>query len=59
MTESKSLEFRAEFFNVFNHAQFYGAGTVSGYFDGGPSSFGGAFGAASPRIGQGGVKFIF
>ncbi len=59
LTESKSLEFRAEFFNVFNHAQFYGAGTVSGYFDAGPSSFGGAFGAASPRIGQGGVKFIF
>jgi hypothetical protein len=59
LTESKSLEFRAEFFNVFNHAQFYGSGTVNGYFDAGPSSFGGVFGAAAPRIGQIGGKFYF
>src|SRR6516162_7878077 len=30
ITESKSLEFRLEGFNVFNHAQFYGAGSVDG-----------------------------
>ena len=59
LTESKSLEFRAEFFNVFNHAQFYGSSTVDGYFDSGPSGFGGVFGAASPRIGQLGAKFYF
>ena len=59
LTESKSLEFRAEFFNVFNHAQFYGSGTVNGYFNSGPSGFGGVFGAAAPRIGQFGAKFYF
>ena len=59
LTESKSLEFRAEFFNIFNHAQFYGPFNVDGYFDSGPSSFGGVFGAASPRIGQIGAKFYF
>jgi hypothetical protein len=34
LTESKSLEFRLETFNAFNHAQFYGANSVSlaGYF---------------------------
>jgi hypothetical protein len=59
LTESKSLEFRAEFFNAFNHAQFYGSGTVNGYFDSGPSGFGGVFGAAGPRVGQLGAKFYF
>ena len=58
LTESKSLEFRAEFFNAFNHAQFYGPFNVYGDFNEGPSSFGGV-GAASPRIGQVGVKLIF
>jgi hypothetical protein len=57
------LEFRAEFFNVFNHAQWYGAGNGNqgpvGFFDAGPSTFGGVFGAASPRIGQIGAKFYF
>jgi hypothetical protein len=59
LTESKYLEFRAEFFNAFNHAQFYGSGTVNGYFDAGPGAFGGVFGAASQRIGQIGGKFYF
>jgi len=60
LTESKRLEFRAEFFNVFNHAQFYGNNNVSGFFDSGPSSFGGVFGSSySPRIGQLGAKFYF
>jgi hypothetical protein len=30
VTESKSFEFRLEGFNVFNHAQFYGAASVDG-----------------------------
>ena len=59
LTESKSLEFRAELFNAFNHAQFYGPGTVNGYFDSGPGGFGGVFGAAAPRIAQLGGKFYF
>ncbi len=59
LTESKSLEFRAEFFNAFNHAQFYGNNNVNGYFDSGLSGFGGVFGAAGYRIGQLGAKFYF
>lgn len=59
LTESKSLEIRAEFFNVFNHAQFYGPFSPDGYINDGPGSFGGVFGAASPRIGQLAAKFYF
>jgi hypothetical protein len=58
-TESKSLEFRAEFFNVFNHAQFYGPFAVDGNFSDGPGSFGTITNAADPRIGQLGIKFMF
>lgn len=58
-TESKSLEFRAEFFNVFNHAQFYGIGVVDGNFNDGAGSFGMVNRAADPRIGQLGIKFTF
>lgn len=53
-TESKSLEFRAEFFNVFNHAQFF---TPSGLINGG--SFGVVTNARDPRIGQLALKFLF
>ena len=59
LTESKSLEFRAELFNAFNHAQFYGSGAVNGYFDSGPGGFGAVGGAAAPRIAQLGGKFYF
>jgi Carboxypeptidase regulatory-like domain len=59
LTESKSLEFRAELFNAFNHAQFYGANTVDGYYNDGPGSFGMVFNASAPRIAQMGVKFMF
>jgi hypothetical protein len=60
VTESKRLEFRAEFFNIFNHAQFYGNNNVQGFYDSGPSQFGGVFGSSySPRIGQLGGKFYF
>jgi len=60
-TESKSLQFRAEFFNAWNHAQF-----SSGGLGGGPqgqisnnSTFGFVTGANPPRIGQVAMKFFF
>jgi hypothetical protein len=53
-TESKSLEFRVEFFNIFNHAQF---ATPSGLINGG--SFGVVTNANDPRIGQVAAKFHF
>ena len=59
LTEAKRLEFRGEFFNIFNHAQFYGSNSVDGNFNDGPSSFGGVFSAAAPRIGQLAVKLMF
>jgi hypothetical protein len=54
LTESKSLEFRAEFFNIFNHANF---NNPEGEFL--DSTFGLVTSAQSPRIGQLAVKFIF
>ena len=53
ITERANLEFRAEFFNVFNHAQFNG---VTGDILGG---FGSVTGARDPRIGQVALKFSF
>jgi hypothetical protein len=55
ITEGTSLEFRAEFFDVFNHAQFL---NPSGDY-GALSNFGVVTGARSPRIGQGALKFVF
>lgn len=65
-TESKSLEFRAEAFNIFNHAQFF---NPDGTFDDGFPQFvngqnvGGTFGlvnsARAPRILQLALKFLF
>jgi len=54
LTESKTLQLRAEFFNAFNHAQF---GNPSGNISSG--AFGLVTGAASPRIGQVALKLIF
>ena len=51
LTESKSLLFRVEAFNVFNHAQFNGPTAVDG--DIGSSTFGNVISAAPPRILQG------
>src|SRR5438128_206462 len=54
LTESKKLEFRAEFFNIFNHANFQlPQGDIIN------SSFGFVTSASSPRIGQLAVKFLF
>lgn len=57
--EAMSAEFRAEFFNAFNHAQFYGEYTVDGNFDDGPGSFGVVGGDNGGRVGQLAVKFNF
>lgn len=52
-----SLQFRAEFFNVFNHAQFSAVPTVAGNFN--ATGFGQASAADDPRIGQLALKFQF
>ena len=52
--ESMALEFRAEFFNVFNHAQFNNPG---GNYNSG--TFGLITSAKAPRIGQLGLKFLW
>jgi len=57
LTEAKALLFRVEAFNVFNHTQFNGPGSVDGNI--GSSTFGAAIGAAPPRILQGELKFNF
>jgi hypothetical protein len=57
LTESKSVLFRVEAFNVFNHTQFSGPSSVDG--DIGSSTFGSAISAAAPRIMQGAAKFNF
>ena len=57
LTESKSLLFRVEAFNVFNHTQFNGPSAIDGNI--GSSTFGNAISAAAPRILQGALKFSF
>jgi hypothetical protein len=57
LRESVALEFRGEFLNVFNHAQFYGG--VNGDFNAGPGAFGMVTSAAAPRIGQVALKLRF
>ena len=55
LTESKTLEFRGEFFNAWNHAQF---NSPTGLINN-TNSFGFVTSAGSARIGQVGAKFIF
>jgi hypothetical protein len=57
LTGSKSMLFRVEAFNTFNHAQFNGPSSVDGNI--GSSTFGDVISAAPPRILQGAVKFNF
>ncbi len=54
ITESMSLQFRAEFFNIFNHTQF---SNPSGDFS--SSNFGVVTSARPPRIGQLSLKFLW
>jgi hypothetical protein len=57
LTESKSLEFRLEAFNAFNHAQFYGPAAVDGEVN--DPNFGRIVSAAAPRLVQLAAKFTF
>ena len=57
ISDAKSLEFRAEAFNVFNHAQFYGPAAVDGQRE--DPSFGQIESAAAPRLVQLAAKFWF
>jgi hypothetical protein len=54
VTESKSLEFRAEFFNAFNHVQFLNPNTA-----GGSGTFGQITTDRNPRLIQFGLKLYF
>ena len=57
LTESKSVQFRVEGFNIFNHAQFFGPQSVNGNI--GSSTFGQVVSANPPRLVQLGAKFFF
>jgi hypothetical protein len=57
LSESKSLEFRMEAFNAFNHAQFYGPASVQGEVN--DPHFGQVVSAAAPRLVQLAMKFAF
>jgi hypothetical protein len=57
LTESKTLQFRLETFNTFNHAQFFGPAAVNGDF--GTGTFGQVVKAAPPRLVQLALKFMF
>jgi len=57
LDESRALELRLEAFNVFNHAQFYGAAAVNGNITSG--SFGQITSSAPPRLVQLAAKFSF
>jgi hypothetical protein len=57
LTESKSLQFRLECFNIFNHAQFFGPQSVDGNI--GSPSFARVVSANPPRLIQLGAKFLF
>jgi hypothetical protein len=57
LSESKSLQFRIEGFNVFNHAQFFGPQPVDGNIS--SATFGQVVQAAAPRLAQASAKFTF
>jgi len=57
LSDSKSLEFRLEGFNIFNHAQFFGAATVDGNIS--STNFGKIVSADAPRLVQLAAKFRF
>jgi hypothetical protein len=54
IAESMTIQFRAEFFNLFNHAQF---SLPNGNFN--SSLFGAVTSARDPRIGQMSLKFLW
>jgi hypothetical protein len=54
---SHALEFRAEAFNLLNHAQFFGAASVEGNIS--SSAFGQAVNAMPPRLMQLALRYRF
>jgi hypothetical protein len=60
LRDGKMLLFRLEAFNVFNHAQFFGAAAVNGNISStGPAGFGQIINAMPPRQVQLAAKFTF
>ena len=57
VSESKTLQFRLEAFNVFNHTEFFGPASVAGDFS--STLFGQVIKAAPPRLVQLALKFNF
>jgi hypothetical protein len=57
LSELHSVDFRGEAFNVFNHAQFFGAAAVNGNIS--SASFGRVVNASAPRIIQAAIKLRF
>ncbi len=65
--ERAKIEFRSEFYNIFNHTNLYlpggGSGTVTGTYGGAPGSVGGSGGTITgtfePRIIQFGLKVVY
>lgn len=57
MGEARSLQFRLETFNTFNHAQFFGSNSVNGEIT--SPGFGQVVSAAAPRLVQLAVKMFF
>jgi hypothetical protein len=55
--DGSSIEFRAEAFNVFNHAQFFGPASVEGNISSG--SYGQAVSAMPPRLMQLALRYRF
>jgi hypothetical protein len=60
LTETTRLQFRAEFFNLFNHTQFNAVnGNISGAGSGSAFGFGNAMSTQPARIGQLSLKLLF
>jgi hypothetical protein len=57
ISETKTVQFRLETFNTFNHTQFFGPAAVNGDF--GTGTFGYVVKAAPPRLVQIALKFSF
>jgi hypothetical protein len=57
LAESRAVQLRFEAFNVFNHAQFFGAAAVNGNIS--SPVFGQVVSAAAPRVIQVAAKFQF